>query len=396
MAEITAGQLEQITEAFEISFPAAGRGGAALSLWQHGREILHCCAGMADPTTQRPWTPDTLVPVWSASKGPAVLCVLMALKQAGIGLETAVAEVWPEFAQQGKGRITLAHLLSHRAGLSALDREVSIHDRAAVIAALEQQAPLWSPGCQQGYHPRTFGFLLEALMQRLTGAESLGAWMAESLTKPIGADFWLGLPASCDERVARVFPGRLTLEKQGNAFFKAFLSSGSLTQRSFHSPRGLHAVNDFNRAETWRAGFASMGGVCSARGLALIYSVLANSGQWQGRQWISPEVLSALCSPLSQKLDLVLQEEIAFSAGMMMDPVEIGSGLERKRRSLFGPGLRAFGHPGAGGSLAFADPDQGLAFAIVLNELEPGALPPEPVLRLARLAGGSMPAPRDS
>lgn len=359
-----------------------------MSLWQRGREILHCCSGLADPMTGKRWTADTLVPIWSATKGPASVALLMALEEAGIGLDVAVAELWPQFAQQGKGAITLGQLLSHRAGLSALDEAVAIEDRAAVQAALERQRPLWEPGTRQGYHPRTFGFLLEALMQRLTGAESLGQWISERLLRPMQLDLWLGLPAEEDARVAKVKPGRVSLEQQSQPFFKAYLSSGSLTQRSFMSPRGLHAVTDFNLPSTWRAGYASMGGVASARGLAGFYAMLANAGQdAERRTWVSARACHLLSQSLSQDQDLILQETLAFSAGMMMDPLDGAQATASKLRCMFGPHRQSFGHPGAGGSLGFADPQRQLSFALVINELEPGALPSRRVQELVAALG---------
>jgi CubicO group peptidase (beta-lactamase class C family) len=382
MITVSSLALEAVRRRFERNFTELGECGAAFSLWQDGREVLHLCGGMADPATARPWTEDTLVPVWSASKGPAVLSLLMALDEAGLNLETRVAEIWPEFAQAGKSAITVAHLLSHRAGLCALPWEVSIWEGDAVIAALEQQEPLWTPGTQQGYHPRTFGFLIEALLRRLSGSSSVGEWLVQRLTGPMAADFWLGLPSEGDHRVARVRPGRLDLQRQAQPFFQAFLKAGTLTQRSFHSPRGLNAVIDFNHPEVWRAGFASMGGVASARGLASIYAMLACGGQWQGRSLVSAKVLGWLGQPLSQAEDVVLMETLAFSAGMMLDPCMRADSESVKLRQIFGPSLTAFGHPGAGGSLAFADPENRIAMAYVPNHLEPGALPSAKALGL--------------
>src|SRR5262249_27530245 len=147
--------------------------------------------GFCDATRERPWTADTLVLVWSATKGIASGCVLHALQQQKIELEWPVAEVWPEFGQAGKDKITLGELLSHQAGLGALDRRVDAVDYGAVIRALEAQAPVWPPGSAHGYHARTFGFLLDELIRRITG-KTLSDYWQENFARPLELDFWIG------------------------------------------------------------------------------------------------------------------------------------------------------------------------------------------------------------
>src|SRR5690606_11821439 len=137
-------------------------------------EVFTLSGGTIKRNGEQPWMDDTLVPIWSATKGPAAACVHHALYLAGIGIETPVAEIWPAFAGGGKASITILDVLSHRAGLAALDENVPIEDNDAVIAAIEQQAPLWPVAEAHGYHARTFGFLLEELVRRLSGAASLG------------------------------------------------------------------------------------------------------------------------------------------------------------------------------------------------------------------------------
>jgi len=137
---------ERIAPLFEENFQTFGELGAAVSVWQHGKSIVDLCGGFRDAGRSVPWSDDTLVLIWSATKGLGSACVLHALQERKIDLEQRIAEFWPEFAQAGKEKITLAQLLSHQAGLCALDRQVDVLDHAAVIAALEKQAPLWPPG----------------------------------------------------------------------------------------------------------------------------------------------------------------------------------------------------------------------------------------------------------
>jgi CubicO group peptidase (beta-lactamase class C family) len=360
---------ERLLSAFQKNFAERNELGAAISIWRDGEEILHLHDGYRSRDATTPWTPDTLVPVWSATKGIAAATTLTALHENHIPLENEVRYLWPEFAQANKQWITLRQLLAHTAGLSALDEKVSILDYQAVIAALERQAPSATPGSSQAYHARTFGFLLEELVRRSTGASSLGSYYHERIRQPLAADFWIGLPESEHARVATLYPGRIDPKAPADPFLAAFQTPGSLTQRSFQSPSGLNAVADLNLPATWQLGLASMGGVGSARGLARLYAALATDGEG-----VFPEaILPALQNTVSSATDAVLMKPLAFSAGMMQDPLDLKS--HTKLRQLMGPSRRAFGHPGAGGSLAFADPDARLSFAYVMNQMELNVLP---------------------
>lgn len=385
MTGLSASSIEAIHSWFQDNFSQRGELGASVSIWRDGVEVLTLAHGWMNRDRDRPWTEETLVPVWSATKGPAALACLLALHAAGLSVDAPVCQVWPEFHQGGKDRITFAHVLSHRAGLSALSERVPFTDHHAVIRALELQAPLSPPGESQAYHARTFGFLLDEIVRRITGAPGLGHYFHHVVGAPLGLDFWIGLPQEHFPRVATLYPGKIHSNAGDQSFLKAFTTPGSLTQQTFASPAGLNAVQDFNRPETWAAGYPAMGGVGSARGLGKFYALLANGGKCNGVQFIPSWVLQALQTPLSQADDAVLCVPAAFSAGMMMDPVDPVTG--DKQRRLFGPGKGAFGHPGAGGSHAFADPDSGIAFAYVMNQMETGVLPGEKSLGLVRALG---------
>lgn len=358
---------------FDANFCERGELGASLSIWKDGSEVVSLAGGEADRERTRRWTVDTLVPVWSATKGPAAAACLMALHDAGLPLECPVVEVWPEFGGEGKARITFSDVLSHRAGLCALDERVPMANHAAVIAALERQRPLWPPGSRQAYHARTFGFLLDEMVRRITGAESLGEYFRQIFGDPMELDFWIGLPQSEWGRLSKVYPGRVSVAGRDQAFLRAFDTHGSVTRRAFNSPVGLGAVSEMNQPAAWAMGNASMGGIGSARGLGRFYSMLAARGRWQGRTLVPERVLGWMQDRLSQGEDEVLCVKAAFSAGFMKDPMDPESGS--KLRRVFGPSAAAFGHPGAGGSLAFADPETGIAFAYVMNQMEPGVLP---------------------
>ncbi len=371
--------LQNVQDRFQENFTALGEVGAAVSVWQDGREILHLCGGTLTKENGPAWTPETMVPVYSATKGPAAATLLLTLHDARLDLEAPVRAVWPQLALP----LTFGELLSHQAGLPALTDPPSIHDYTAVVHALEHQTPAWRPGTAHGYHPRTYGFLLDECVRRLTGGTTLGEVWRQRLAGPLGLDFWIGgLPESRYPDVARLYPGRpKPPHPEEAAFFQAMAAPDSLTRHAFQSPAGLHAVAEMNQPTAWQAGLPAFGGVGSARALGKFYALLANHGHWENREIIPPEVLRWMTTPLVNGNDPVLCLPTSFSAGFMMDPL---TSAGTKQRSRFGPSLDAFGHPGAGGSHAFADPAHGLAFAYVMNQMQPGVLPNEKSLRLVQ------------
>ncbi len=373
---------EKFARVFEQNFRERGEIGASFSVWRGEEEIVSLAGGHMDRERTREWTSETLVPVWSATKGPAALACLLALDEAGLTLDDGVCEVWPGFAAAGKERITFAQVLSHAAGLCALDKTVSITDYEAVIKVIEEQAPLFPPGTCQAYHARTFGFILDQIIIYITDNESLGHYLHDKLFIHLGLDFWIGLPPDQCPRVATLYPGKLRAESGQDPFLQAMNTRGSLTQRAFQSPAGLNSIQQMNQPTTWALGLASMGGIGTASALGKFYAMLANGGRWGGRQVVPERIIRLLTQTISQGTDAVLCSELAFSAGMMRDPVDTAG---KKSRALFGKSLSAFGHPGAGGSLSFADPERGLGFSYVMNQMEVGVLPGEKALKLVEV-----------
>ncbi len=357
--------------AFQENFSSRGEIGAAAAVWNENGEKMCLSGGFQDKERSKPWEPDTPALVWSATKGPASACLLHALDCAGIPLDSAVAAVWPAFAANGKEAVTFRMLLHHQSGLCALDSQPPVEDRDAVRQALEQQRPAWAPGSAHGYHPRTFGFLLDEAVQHITGSERLGAYWRRVFGDPLLLDFWIGAPEKLLPRIAPVFPPQGTMPK-GDPFLSAFMTPGSLTSRSFASPKGLHSAASMNTREARLASYPGFGGIGTATALAKFYAMLASGGTWQGTVFLKGETVGALCKTQVQGPDSVLLMETAFSHGFMRDPVAPDG---TKLRQTFGPSPGAFGHPGAGGSLAFADPGRGIGFAYIMNQMEPGVLP---------------------
>ena len=279
-------ELDRLASLFDENFARFGELGAAVSVWQHGKSILELHGGFRDAKREMPWTADTIVLFWSATKGLGSACLLHLLQERKIALTRLVAEFWPEFGQTGKDEITLAQLLSHQAGLCALDEAVEVTNYPVVIAALERQQPLWPPGMAHGYHARTFGFLLEELVRRLAGITVSEYWR-RNFADPLELDIWIGLPDSEQERVATIYPAKAGGTATPAEFYRDLATPGTLARKAFTSPRGLHAVSDMNKPENRARPFVSFGGIGSATSLAKFYAMLANGGELDGRRFFA-------------------------------------------------------------------------------------------------------------
>ncbi len=351
---------ERISPLFEENF--RGELGAAVSVWQNGESILELHGGFCDARREQPWSADTLVLVWSATKGIGSACLLHVLQEHRVELSRRVAEFWPEFAQNGKSEITLAELMSHSAGLCALGENADVTDYAAVIRSLEKQAPLWPPGSAHGYHARTFGFLIDELTRRISDA-SISRYWRSTFAEPLALDFWIGLPSELNSRCATIYAAKAGKAPEPAQFYHDLVTPGTLQRRTFTSPHGLHAVSAMNKPENRALDIVSFGGIGSATALAKFYAILANGGEIEGRQFFAPSTIEQMTTTLSDGVDRIFEIPTAFSAGFMQDAAA-------SRRRIFGPSNSAFGHPGAGGSHAFADPEHGIAFAYVMNQME--------------------------
>jgi CubicO group peptidase (beta-lactamase class C family) len=372
--------IQRLEPLFRENFEKFGELGAAVSIWQNGKPIVDLYSGFCDARREKPWEADTLVLIWSATKGLGSACVLHLLQEHRIGLDRRVAEFLPEFAQAGKEKITLSQLLSHQAGLCALDARVDVLDYGAVIRALEAQTPLWSPGTAHGYHARTFGFLLDELVRRLAG-KTLSQYWREVFAEPLNLDLWIGLSEEENPRVATIYaaksgrPPEPKNRQSGSDFYLDLVTPGTLARKTFSSPYGLQSVSGMNTPAVRALPIVSFGGIGSASALAKFYSMLANGGKLDGLTFFSEETIAWMSNTLADGMDRVFQILTAFSAGFMKDP-------RNATQRMFGTSPNAFGHPGAGGSHAFADPENRISFAYAMNQMEQSLLPNEKSLRL--------------
>ena len=361
---VSPSALGKVVEVFERNFRDRDELGASVSIWWDGAELLSHGHGWCEREKTREWTNRTLVPVYSATKVPAAATLLLALHSRGLNEETPVCEVWPKFPVP---EARFFHLLSHQCGLAALDHKASVLEHAAVVEAIEQQIPAWRIGDGHGYHPRTFGAMVDEPVRRLTGLP-LGTYWREMIAGPLDLDFWIGLPETEWPRVARLYPGKAGKDDLADAFYKQLTTSGTFTRRAFSSPRGLHAIHEMNESRAWSAGLPALGGVGTASALAKFYQAAIGSIESP----LPVRVRQALATPRSSAEDRVLLRPTVFTCGAQQDPLDAEG---RKRRIIYGPSITAFGHPGAGGSHGLGDPETGISFAYVMNQMDLSVMP---------------------
>jgi CubicO group peptidase (beta-lactamase class C family) len=258
-------------------------------------------------------------------------------------------------------------------------------DHSAVVCALAAQRPLWPPGSAHGYHVRTYGYISDEIVRRLAGISISEYWRRE-FGDPMGLDFWLGVPKERLEDISPVFPAKNAPPK-GDPFYVAFSTPDSPTVRAFGSPSGFSSVAAMNTPEARQISLPASGGIGTAHALGKFYAMLACGGELDGRSYFRPETLEWMVKPQVQGEDLILKSTTSFAFGFMKDPLDANGA---KLRSIFGPGIQTFGHPGAGGSLGFADPVRGLAFGYVMNQMEPGVFPNSKALALVEALYGEV------
>jgi CubicO group peptidase (beta-lactamase class C family) len=348
-------EFEALLDAFAANFDERGEVGAALCVYREGRCVADLWGGVADVATGRRWSDDTIVPLFSSTKGATAVCANLAIERGLLHPDSVVADYWPEFAASRKASVTVRQVLSHQAGLPLVEGNFSLDEVLSwqpIVQQLAAQPPLWEPGTRHGYHMRTFGWLVGELLQRVTGV-TVGSFLREQIASPLGLDIFIGLPQELEARVAKVVPPstdmRAALEP---------LRDTLLLARVFDNPSGLFNYDEmWNRRALHAAELPSSNGIGDARALARLYASCIGEGV-DGVRTLRPETVAAATTTHVRGPDAVLGIVTEFGLGFMLG-------------ASFGAANPAsvFGHAGAGGSLAFGDPDSGLAFAYVMNDL---------------------------
>ncbi|MDJ0851653.1 MAG: serine hydrolase domain-containing protein [Myxococcota bacterium] len=353
---------EPVRQAFERNFAERGEVGAAVSVVLRGRCVVDLWGGVADPGSGRPWQEDTLALLFSTTKGITATCVHLLVERGKLDLDATVSSIWPEFAAHGKERVTVRDVLTHRAGVPAIEAPVSVQEVFAwdpVCAAVADQRPVWEPGTKHGYHVRTFGWILGELVRRTTGA-SLGAWLAREVAAPLGLDLFVGLPGALEPRVATLIPPPEPSDPEERALRERFLGPDTLLGAALLGPSGNFGYGPlWNTRELHAAELPSSNGIGTARSLARFYAACV--GDVQGTRILAPETVARATEACTDGPDALLHLPTRFGLGYMLPPT---------LSPACPPG--AFGHPGAGGSLGFADPELGLGFGYAMNRMDLG------------------------
>jgi CubicO group peptidase (beta-lactamase class C family) len=350
---------EAVADAFANNFAEHDEVGAACCLYVDGATVVDIWGGAAEQEPFRPWARDTIVITYSCTKGATAVCANQLIQEGRLDPGAPIAEYWPEFAANGKGSIPVKWALSHRAGLAEVQGDFTLDDVAAwdpIVEAIAAQAPVWEPGTKHGYHTRSYGWIVGEIIRRITGL-SPGTYFSQHVAAPLGLDFYIGVPEALDARVARMYPAVNDVETQ--AAIDAFLADQStLMGRVMSGPSQLFAYNDmWNTRQMRAAEMPSSNGHGDARSLARMYA--ACIGEVDGVRLLSDETVASATEVLSSGTDCVIGQVLTIGLGFMLPPTLPADA-----------GPRAFGHLGAGGSAAFADPDRGLGFAYVMNQMK--------------------------
>ncbi|MFD9409149.1 serine hydrolase domain-containing protein [Streptomyces sp. NPDC059989] len=357
---VVAEGFEPVRDAFVRNFEVLGDRGAAVAVYRDGHKVVDLWGGTKDANGTEPWAEDTAQIVRSATKGVAAAVPLLLHQRGLLDLDAPVSSYWPEFKAGGKERTLVRHLLSHRAGVPALDRGLTVAEAADGVSgarAVAAQRAFWEPGTEHGYHAQTFSWLLSELVLRAT-RRTIGSILAEEIAEPLGLDFWIGLPEGEAHRVGRVAPvdppsgaGTLKTRPRRNVS-EAYADPGSLTRRAFAA---IDPQPDENDPAYQAAELPGSAGIGTARALARFYAATIGVVE-DGARVFTPATTALAARELSSGPDRVLVVNTRFGPGYM---------LHGPASPLLTPA--SFGHPGRGGSLAFADPETGIGFGYVTN-----------------------------
>ena len=333
--------------------------GVALSVYRRGEQVINLWGGWRDKAASLPWQSDTRVNIFSAGKGLVALAVLQLVAEKKLSLSQPIAEIWPEFGANGKADITLQQVLCHRSGVNAFHNKAAdpvIFDRQQVLALIAQEAPWWQPGDEQGYAPILYGWILAEVVRRASGAPSFNDYFKQQIARPLGLSISFGVPVNEQSNLADVGAMRgAKPDPNVLALGRAMKDNPSgVVNKAFTNPLSLMVGTN---SEAWRsAEIPAANGVSSADDLAAIYSSLVDDER------ILLNANKPLCwQEQSQGDDRILQTPMRFSLGFMLTQ----EGADRR----LGRGQSAFGHAGAGGCLGFGDPEYGIGFGFVSNQM---------------------------
>jgi len=363
----TASGFEGVREVFERNFAKDLEIGAAFSAYHRGQPVVDLWGGVTDPDSGDLWAEDTLVLVFSTTKGATAICAHQLAQAGRLDVDAPVAACWPEFAAAGKAEMPVSYLLSHRAGLAWIEEPLGLDAVLAwdpAVEALARQAPAWTPGTAHGYHAITYGYLVGEVVRRTDG-RSVGTFFRDEVAAPLGLDFWIGLPEAEDGRVATLVGGlagsREEVDPATRAALDQFIGPDTMLGKAL-TGGGAFAEGDdvWNSRAVRVAEVPAAGGVSDARSIARMYAACV--GEVDGIRLLDAAQFERARTRQTEGPDIViLGLDLQFGLGFIVPSSLVTLG-----------GPRSFGHFGAGGSMGWADPDAQLAFGYVMNRMDLG------------------------
>ena len=361
-------QFLRVQQQFEENMRSGNEVGAAVAIVRQGKLVVDLWAGYSDKKATIPWKEDSIVNVFSSTKGIAALCVQHALDNRLLDLEKKVTYFWPEFGQKGKRDVSISWLLSHRSGLPALRDPVpdnALFDWDYMTARFADERPWWEPGVGHGYHMVSGGWMIGEVFKRALGC-SINEYLQAEITPKLGVDFYIGVPEDAMHRVAQL-KSSSSVPQNGRIFLfdKIVADREGVLAKALMNPQSL--MTSSNRDEWKRMELPSATGHSNARGLATLYGAAVSgvvNGDVGAGSFLSEQAIQRCGDVASEGVDNVLDIPTRFGPGFLLQQTD-------NPETGFGSGQRAFGHPGSGGSLGFADPEQEIGFGYVMNQMGP-------------------------
>jgi CubicO group peptidase (beta-lactamase class C family) len=356
------GRFRRVKDAFAENFARGQEVGAAVAVMVDGEMVVDLWAGAADVAGNRPWERDTIVNVYSTTKGMTALCAHRLVDQGLLELDAPAAKYWPEFAQGGKEELPVRYLLSHRAGLPALADPLpkgSIYQWDTMTAALAAQEPWWEPGTKHGYHAMTYGWLVGEVVRRISG-KTLGTFFREEIAEPLGLDFHIGLSSEHDARTAELIPPPPLRPGESSDLARILSDPQSMSFKAFVISPDDGEPGRVNSREWRGAEIPAANGHGNARALARVYGALAKGGELEGVSVLSRAAIDGAIVEQSSGTDAVLDRPNRIALGFWLTMPDVALGRSP----------RSFGHGGMGGSLGFADPEAKVGFGYTMNLMQ--------------------------
>jgi CubicO group peptidase (beta-lactamase class C family) len=356
-------RFSRVKDAFAETFRSELALGAAIAVTLDGEPVVDLWGGWRDGKRAAFWEKDTLVNVFSTTKGFTAMCAHRLVDSGQLDFDARVADLWPEFAQAGKDDVRVGWLLDHRAGLPAVRAPLpgeALFDWDVMTGALAAEAPWWKPGTSHGYHAVTYGWLVGEVIRRASG-KTPGVYFRDEIARPLGLDAHIGLAPEDDARCAelRAGPRPTAAEPTPTLFDRILAEPQSMTAKAFANPVTMITPGVVN-SRAWRgAELPSVNGHTTARAIARLYGALARGGEVDGVRVLSRESIARCSTERAFGMDAVLGVKTRFGLGFMLP----------HDGARFGPSDASFGHPGAGGSLGFADPDARIGFGFVVSRM---------------------------